>query len=115
MVFKYLTSVVTADIGSGDGSHVSFSLATKLQEIIDISKELSLHDAEVETDQHWVSLQEERTSLVEQVEALTKALSAASEAARTAEAEVERLQGAHKASEDDLQKQIVEMESNSEA
>lgn len=107
-------SFLSADIGSGDGSHVSFSLATKLQEIIDISREMSLHDVEVETDQHWVSLQEERTSLMEQVEALTKALSAASEAAHTAESEIERLQLVQKASEVDYEKQAVEMEANNE-
>ncbi|OQV22336.1 hypothetical protein BV898_03834 [Hypsibius exemplaris] len=82
-----------ADVGSGDGSHVSFSLADKLKELIDISRELSMHDAEVETDHDWEALQEEKNELMERVDALNKALAAASSVALTAEEEKARLEG----------------------
>ena len=91
-----MTVFFLADCGSGDGSHASFSLATRLQEIVEISRALSLHDEEAE--------KAEKDAFMEQIDALQEKLDTATEAASKAEAEVNLMQERLLARDTDVQK-----------
>ncbi|XP_055341640.1 myosin-2 heavy chain, non muscle-like isoform X2 [Paramacrobiotus metropolitanus] len=99
------------DMGSGEGSRVSFSLADKLQEVLELSRELSM-SLEADDDgaeANWSALKAEKDNLAGQVETLSAQLNDALAKLDDAAAEKARQQTESAQTETDLAVKIEEL------